>query len=712
MASDLIDSQLQAAQVRIAELEQGNQQLRAELAQLRAENNSLQKSEARYRQVFENAPMSMVIVNRDGYTTQMNAAAEDLFGLSLEQLNQQACPVFDNPQLVENGTLPYMQRALAGETVIEPPSYYDASQNFEGGKFHHARGHYLPIRDAAGAVEGFVEIAPDYEDFFVLQAQLLEEKDRAAQERARLLSTVAQVANLLLRTPDYTTVLPEVVRLLGEAVGSDRCGVMQDIGLHPTLNQPAITNLTEWCKSGVPYSLEATPSLDQAFLWSDVPEAYETLIQGQVFNRLVADIKEPGRSLLQAQGNTCCLFVPILVEDKLWGLFGFDNCGKPQLYDKAEIAILQVAAESIAAAIERQTKDKKLLEAQQALIQAEQARSLELERLNAELQQTLIHLEGRDRILEATTNAVNALLTADNLDIAVNTALQIIGESLNTDRVAVIENYNRPSDSSFPYWRGLHEWSSPYAVPQLTHPKAAQGSYAEIEWLYELFQQGQTVSYQIEEASEPFRSEQIAIGVKSTNLVPIYVEGNWWGMLGIDDCREATHRTPAELSVLKTAVACIGSAIQRDRAQKAVLQAEQARSQELKRLNTELQQTLKHLSESEERYRTLFEISSEGIFRFEFEMPIPVDLPFDEQVDLMYRHCQITEANSTYAAMYSFDRPEDAIGLRLTDVHVAESPQNYAMMRSVVENSYQVRNAETEETDRHGKPRYFLNNTK
>jgi hypothetical protein len=46
----------------------------------------------------------------------------------------------------------------------------------------------------------------------------------AESRQASLLSTVAQVANLL-RSPDYTTVLPDVVRLLGEAVGSD-CKIM------------------------------------------------------------------------------------------------------------------------------------------------------------------------------------------------------------------------------------------------------------------------------------------------------------------------------------------------------------------------------------------------------------------------------------------------------------------------------------------------------
>ncbi len=124
-------------QHRVAQLEQDNQQLQAELVQLRQEYERLQQSEARYRQVFENAPVSMLFINTEGYITEMNQASEHLFGATIEQLNQQACPIFANAQLVENGTLPYMLQALAGETVIEAPTYYDTSKDIEGGKLQH-----------------------------------------------------------------------------------------------------------------------------------------------------------------------------------------------------------------------------------------------------------------------------------------------------------------------------------------------------------------------------------------------------------------------------------------------------------------------------------------------------------------------------------------------------------------------------------------------
>jgi len=197
----------------------------------------------------------------------------------------------------------------------------------------------------------------------------------------------------------------------------------------------------------------------------------------------------------------------------------------------------------------------------------------------------------------ATATVANTLLTSSNFDQAVNTALQIIGEVLDTGRVNVIENLAPFSGSAFPSWRALeYEWNSPGTAPQYADQQAALGSYEEIPEIFERLHGGQALSYLIEEAPEPFRSAQIAIGVKSTHLVPIFVEGRWWGILGIDDCREAKQRSAAELSMLKIAADCIGCAIQRQRTQQALLEAEQVRTTELAKANEELQQRDRLLS--------------------------------------------------------------------------------------------------------------------
>jgi PAS domain S-box-containing protein len=311
------------------------------------------------------------------------------------------------------------------------------------------------------------------------------------------------------------------------------------------------------------------------------------------------------------------------------------------------------------------------------------------------------------RLLEATAIAANTLLTIEDFDQSVNTALKILGESLETDRINVIEFFDHSSDP-LPHWRMLYEWHSPNTPSQIAHSELAQGTHQGLEATYKQLTQGQGFSYLLDEMPEPFRSGQAALGVKALHVVPIFVEDKLWGIVGFDDCCEAKRRSPAELAVLKIAANCLGSAIQRERTQQALLQTEQLRSQELEHLNTELQQTLDRLTESEQRYRQLMELASEGIFRVEYAEPISVDLPVEEQARRIYQHFRYAEHNLAFAQMYGYDEADALVGTPLS--HVMDAPENAVQMEQFVRNGHQMKNQETIEFDRFGRKRHFFNN--
>ena len=207
----------------------------------------------------------------------------------------------------------------------------------------------------------------------------------------------------------------------------------------------------------------------------------------------------------------------------------------------------------------------------------------ELERCRTQAEQ----LEASDRVLAATAEATNALITITNFDRSVNTALQILGESLQTDRVSLIENSALLPDLASTRWQLLYEWTSAHACTQLADP-VAQGSYEGIEEWYERLSQGQSLSYLLEDMPKAFRSRQAALGVNTLHVVPIFVEGKWWGIMKFDDCQSAKQQQQSELAVLRVAADCIGSAIQRQRTQQARLQAEQERAAELAKANDAL----------------------------------------------------------------------------------------------------------------------------
>lgn len=242
-------------------------------------------------------------------------------------------------------------------------------------------------------------------------------------------------------------------------------------------------------------------------------------------------------------------------------------------------------------------------------------------------------LEGRDRILEATASATNALLTLENFESAVNTALQIIGESLDTDRVLVIEQFAPSSDLAAVEWKVLYEWDSPHTVSQISDPELSQGNHEGIEEWYEILSRGQGISCLLEEMPEPFRSGQTELGLKALHIVPIFVEGKFWGHIGFDDCREVMRRSPSELSVLKIAADCIGSAIQRDRTRKAIFQAEQERSAELAKANEALKKSLDALAADPDLNRFLGHVLK--VIAQELDAPV-VEHWFDTEGNIAY----------------------------------------------------------------------------
>lgn len=478
-----------------------------------------------------------------------------------------------------------------------------------------------------------------------LQNAILQEREQAAQRQVVWLSTIAEIANLLLKTVDYKAALPNVVRLLGEAVGSDRCLIIQELP-DPATGNPWLEVLAEWAEEGVAeVSADIPEGEPQIVVDGDWADLHGQLQRGELTNYIVADMPEPWRGFLEAQGVVSSASAPIMVDGQFWGHIDFDSCSKARLYDATEIGILQTAAEMIAGAISRSAEDKALRESEQRY-------------------RTLFEMSSEGIYRFEFDEPISLDLSVDE-QVELTYRYWYVAEAND----AYLTMYNL-DDADDPVGLRLTEVHFPGSAKNQAMMRAYSENGCRIHNM-------ETEEVDFEGNPRYFLNNVIGI-VKDG-----YTTGGWGSQLDITELRLA---------------------------QQAFLEVEQARSQELAGLNAELQQTLERLAESEERYRTLFEISSEGIYRFEFEQPIPIDLPVDEQIDLIYQHYRMVEANSTYAALYNEDNPEALVGLRLTDVHAVGSAQNQATMRAFVENGYQFYNAETEQVDLEGNRRYFLNN--
>ena len=115
---------------------------------------------------------------------------------------------------------------------------------------------------------------------------------------------------------------------------------------------------------------------------------------------------------------------------------------------------------------------------------------------------------------------------------------------------------------------------------------------------------------------------------------------------------------------------------------------------------TERKQSEKALKESEERYRSFISQVSEGVYRFECDQPMDLNLPIEEQVDFIYEHMLVAECNEALLALYRVGKQEEMIEKGHLDFHTdRHHPVNREVMRKFVRNGYRIKDEITEEFD-------------
>lgn len=129
---------------------------------------------------------------------------------------------------------------------------------------------------------------------------------------------------------------------------------------------------------------------------------------------------------------------------------------------------------------------------------------------------------------------------------------------------------------------------------------------------------------------------------------------------------------------------------------------------------TELKHVEELLKKREEGYRTFIEQSAVGIWRADYRQPIPINLPVNDQIELLLDTGIISECNDFMATMYGYNSSAELTGRRIRDFYYIEN--NYdaertkELMQSFVVNNYRISNAESKELDKNGNVRFMLNN--
>lgn len=174
-----------------------------DLTERKRMESGLRASEQRWRTVFEQSPLSIQVFAPDGQTRQANHAWEKLFCMSRHDI--EGFNVLNDEQLKANGALAFIQRAFAGEVVYVPPAPFElrlsADEPARGLKWIGAI--MFPLLDAESRITEVVCIHEDITD----RKRASEELERRITERTSELSaSEARLRTMLEHAPEAIVV--------------------------------------------------------------------------------------------------------------------------------------------------------------------------------------------------------------------------------------------------------------------------------------------------------------------------------------------------------------------------------------------------------------------------------------------------------------------------------------------------------------------------
>lgn len=203
-------------------------------------------------------------------------------------------------------------------------------------------------------------------------------------------------------------------------------------------------------------------------------------------------------------------------------------------------------------------------------------------------------LRRRDDILKAVHLFSERFLRMPLTESSIEPILETLGHAAEVSRVYIFENRTRKDGTLATSQR--FEWVAPGIKPMLD-----KNNLQELPWLEAGFGRWvktlgnhKLIYGHVSKFPEPEKKILSGQDIISIMIAPIFVGNDWWGFIGLDDCRSAREWSPVEIEALKTAANVLGAAIQRTQAEEALLQ-------------------------SEEKYRQLFENESDAVMIFDAE---------------------------------------------------------------------------------------------
>ena len=172
-------------------------------------------------------------------------------------------------------------------------------------------------------------------------------------------------------------------------------------------------------------------------------------------------------------------------------------------------------------------------------------------------------LQARERLLTASARASRLLLEAPDVRAAIPAVLGLIGEAARVDRVNLVQT--RSGAAGERLLSVVSEWTAEHGT--LLSAEAAlrtcnEASYPDV---FAELRAGRSVYFNKAGSSAGYNSAIEGAGTQTKAIVPIFVAGEFNGIVGFDNTQRQRAIDASELAALETAAGVIGAALHRER---------------------------------------------------------------------------------------------------------------------------------------------------
>jgi signal transduction histidine kinase len=180
-----------------------------------------------------------------------------------------------------------------------------------------------------------------------------------------------------------------------------------------------------------------------------------------------------------------------------------------------------------------------------------------------ELQRINESLQARERLLTASARASRLLLEAPDVGIVIPGVLGLIGEAAHVDRVSLFQTRTGPAGERLLVLTS--EWTA-QGVASLPSGTTCTCDERNCIPICDELRAGRSVCFNDGESFAARGCSAIGgVGAKTKALVPIFVGGEFIGVVGFENTRQQRAIDAAELAALETAAGVIGAALHRER---------------------------------------------------------------------------------------------------------------------------------------------------